>query len=192
MAKRLRFLTLPIGVLIALGPSQAHAQAPHVKDTLVIWGTPELSHATVLASGRYSWTPAPPDGDAGSLLFDSASVDLQGSEALSGANLTSFRIPVQYHTTRHSLVVKHDLRMFVQKDRHTRIRVILDIAGRTSIIDFPRGMTVNGDTTISVIRTLRLPSTAMVFSLLILVDRDSRDSPATLNIDSDDIIVKKN
>lgn len=181
----------PLFVCITLLAPPCLAQTTRAKDTLVVWGNPELSRSGATAPGRFSWTPAPADGDAGSLLFDSTGVNLQGSDPLSAIHATSFRIPVQFRTTRRTLVVKHDLRMFVQKDRTSRMRVILDIGGRTSIIDFPRGTAANGDTTFSVYRVLRIPASAMVFSLIIVAERDSQESPAILNIDSDDIIIRR-
>jgi hypothetical protein len=135
---------------------------------------------------------ASPDNSAISTLFDNFSVNLQtANDALSGAILTGFRVPLKAVPGKKYIYYKQDLRGVINKDANARIVLFLALGNELVAIEFPYGKKYEENLLRSFQRRVRNASNlSYSATMAVIVERRSANSVAFIQIDSFDLAVE--
>jgi hypothetical protein len=125
-----------------------------------------------------------------SLLFDSARVNLQTEADPLAASWTG-TITVPVNSTAKAKSYVQDVRGSVTKAADTRVVIVFEFAGRSSIVEFPYGKKHNGDITRRFVSLNRaLSSGNYTASIWIFAERRNSKSALLVDIDSIDITAR--
>ena len=170
---------------IAKKPSAAHAKP--VKDTYFNADGRVVPTTSSLAATQVSATSA---GRVLSLLFDSARVNLQTETDPLAASWTG-TITVPVNSTAKAKSYVQDVRGSVTKAADTRVVIVFEFAGRSSIVEFPYGKKHNGDITRRFVSlNPALSSGNYTASIWIFAERRNSKSALLVDIDSIDITAR--
>ena len=170
---------------IAKKPSAAHAKP--VKDTYFNADGRVVPTTSSLAATQVSATSA---GRVLSLLFDSARVNLQTETDPLAASWTG-TITVPVNSTAKAKSYVQDVRGSVTKAADTRVVIVFEFAGRSSIVEFPYGKKHNGDITRRFVSlNTALSSGNYTASIWIFAERRNSKSALLVDIDSIDITAR--
>src|SRR6185369_1092908 len=120
-----------------------------------------------------------------SLLFDSARVNLQTEADPLAASWTG-TITVPVNSTAKAKSYVQDVRGSVTKAADTRVVIVFEFAGRSSIVEFPYGKKHNGDITRRFV-SLNSPLPAGNYTASIWIFAERRNSKSALLVDIDSI-----
>jgi hypothetical protein len=170
---------------IAKKPSAAHAKP--VEDIYFNADGRVVPPTSSLAATQVS---AKSIGRVLSLLFDSARVNLQTEADPLAASWTG-TITVPVNSTAKAKSYVQDVRGSVTKAADTRVVIVFEFAGRSSIVEFPYGKKHNGDITRRFVSLNRaLSSGNYTASIWIFAERRNSKSALLVDIDSIDITAR--
>jgi hypothetical protein len=126
-----------------------------------------------------------------STLFDNFVLSLQSEkDALRRTVTTGFRVPVKTVPGKAFVYYSQQLRGAITKDKDSRIVLLIDLAGKTTIIEFPFGQKFDGELVRSFPRKIKAAKDltySAAFS--VLVERRNLESVVDIQIDSFDLTV---
>ena len=199
MLRRLVYISVAIMPVlgIACSPKTPSAPAPSVHpDSIIVWGQAETLPIEVQERGQISWRPSCVDacapgksGRSATLLFTKMEMSLvNGNDPLVGGKVASVRVPFRAQVHSDSLQLTHGIRLSVSKSSDSHVTVLVHAAGRTDVIDFPRGLVIDAplDTLVEFSRVIPTSSQMDLVTLIVFADRDSTGL-AFVSLDSDDL-----
>jgi hypothetical protein len=109
---------------------------------------------------------------------------------MAASRMFSLAIPTRVSPDTGQVRFTHDLRLHVAKSRGTRVTLVVEAGGETSIIHFPRGTAIEGrDLRRRISRVVPASRTTHVVTLIVMAERTSPKDLAMVSIDSDDLSV---
>lgn len=141
----------------------------------------------VLAPGNVS---ANSIGDVLTILFDSASLSLQGDTDLLVASWAgNIRVPINPAAKKPGSYLQH-LRGAVSKTKDSRVSLIATLGGKTFVVDFPFGKEEQGEVFRSFVSPVKLSAKNYFANLLILAERSDSKGAVLVSIDGLDVEAK--
>lgn len=147
----------------------------------------ELIQPDVLAAEKVS---ANSIGNVLTLLFDSAGLSLQTEkDPLTASWIGTVRVPINPAAKAPGSYLQH-LRGAVNKTEDTRVSLIVTLAGKTFITEFPFGKKHQGDIFRSFVSPVKLAAKSYIASILILAERSDPKGAVLVSIDGLDVEAK--
>jgi hypothetical protein len=123
------------------------------------------------------------------LLFDSARVNLQTeTDPLAASWTGTITIPINTTAKPKAKSFTQDVRGSVNKPADARVVIVFELAGKSSIVEFPFGTKHDGDITRRLVSLNKPPSSGRyTASIWIFAERRNPKSAVLVDIDSIDI-----
>ena len=150
------------------------------------WGELEVKQVALLDKNSVK---AVSNGPALSILFDKATVSLQGSDGPRIATwVASLSVPMNITGDPQSMYFRELLRGFVRKDEQSRVLVVFDVGGQVYYRDHQYGPKIENDLVLeSAFRVTGKARDTYAITLFIVIEGATQESSATVVIDSIDI-----